>query len=152
MSYDTIREAFTDEHRSVERALTAHREAAVGGACSKIAEEAGALARALRAHIDVDQVWVYPNIERVTNDEAMLRALAVLRKRDREIPGYAEEIVVAAKESDIEETLAAIALLDRIMADHHRTEETEIFPLFASDILLEQVPLRAARALSEAHE
>ena len=105
---------------------------------------------ALQAHIDVEEECVYPAVEHQTDSEDLMRTLAMLRKRHREIPAYASEIADAAQEEDAEEAVAAVDLLARVLTDHHKTE-TEIFPLFAPDGPLASVAPDAARMLSEAH-
>ena len=147
----TFHETFVSEHRSTERLLSAFKELASAGRWSDLQHAAETMARTLQTHIDVEEEYVYPAVERHTNDDDLMRTLTVLRKRHREIPAYASEIIHTAREQDPEETLAAIDLLGRVLTDHHGTEESEIFPLFEADGPLASAAPEAARMLSEAH-
>lgn len=148
---NVFHEAFVGDHHTTERLLSTFRQWAAAARWPELNEGAANLADALQAHIDVEEEYVYPAVERYTNSEDRLRTLAVLRKRHLEIPAYASEIVDAAQEQEVEEAVAAVDLLARVLADHHKTEETEIFPLFAPDGPLASTAPEAARKLAEAH-
>lgn len=87
MAYDTFHEAFTGEHCWTEALMNSLREGAGRGAWAEIADAEAALAGELRAHINVEETWVYPPVEGCATDPDLLRTLAVLCK----IPAYAEE-------------------------------------------------------------
>lgn len=116
-------------------------------------ERARALRRALQSHIDVEEQWVYPKVDELASgDEDLARTLAILRKRHVEIPAYAEEVISALEDREAEEAEEAIELLARVVADHHRTEESDIFPLFMGDGPLKDAAQAAADALRKAHD
>lgn len=147
---DVFHDAFVGEHRATEEILLGLESLAARGSWAEVSERAGAMSKELQAHIYVEEERVYPAVERHADDE-LSRTLAILHKRHLEIPGYALEVVAAAQDEDMEETIAAIDLLKRVLADHHRTEENEIFPLFAPGGPLEPEAADAVRALSEVH-
>ncbi|APZ43991.1 hemerythrin domain-containing protein [Acidihalobacter ferrooxydans] len=150
---DPVEEAFTGDHRQTEQQFAQVKTLVDRAAWSDAVTLAKALARKLREHINVEDAWVYPPVERYAQqDEDLQRTLAILSKRHLEIPAYAEEIVAAAEDEDADEASAAIDLLVRVLADHHGTEEQDIFPLFKAGAPLEGDAAAAARALNAAHQ
>lgn len=126
-------DAFVGEHRENEHLLKELKELARQHEWEVIHQHTLELSRNLKNHINAEEQYVYPVIERRMKDEELLRTLAILRKRHIEIPNYVLEIEENAQDADQSETLSAIELLERVLVDHHRTEESDIFPLFDRD-------------------
>lgn len=126
-------DAFVGEHRVNEHLLEELKKLARQHQWEVIHQQALGLSENLKNHINAEEQYVYPEIERHIKDEDLLRTLAILRKRHIEIPNYVLEIEENAQDADQSETLSAIELLERVLVDHHRTEETDIFPLFDRD-------------------
>ena len=147
-SCDCVHEAFVGEHRITEGSIMEMRAMAREGLWPQLQEMARQLSVSMQGHINVEEAYIYPHVDKLAQqDEALRRTLAVLRKRHLEIPNYILEIASAADERDLEEAEESIGLLTRVLADHHRSEEAEIFPLFAPTGPLAEVRDAAARAL-----
>lgn len=147
---DLFHDAFVGEHRSTEATFEEMRNQAMNGDWSTLHARATSLSTELQVHIDTEEALVYPEVMQLGPDEDLSRTLAVLRKRHLEIPQYVLEIIENAEDEDTDETLASIDLLQRVLTEHHRSEETEIFPLFAPGAPLASKADRAAKALLEA--
>lgn len=142
-----FQQAFVGEHQQTEQLLSDVKALVSDQRWLSVIPIIRGLSDSLNAHIDVEEKYVYPLVERFADDEELLRTLAYLHKRHLEIPGYLEEIEEAALEHDTVETLAGIELIERVLTDHHRTEESDIFPLFAPEGPLSSSAEQAVNAL-----
>ena len=142
-------QAFLGEHREMEARLEGLEELAGGGHWDKAAEIVARQKAHLVHHIDVEERIVYPAFETVADDEGR-RTLAFLRKRHQELPVFFDELADAVAAHDHEDVQDTLQTLLRIVADHHATEERDVFPLFEPESRLQAVGERAASELEGA--
>lgn len=126
--------AFVHDHRVTEEQLTLFRESVKEGRWSQLEKEVAVMIEHIQLHIDVEEGHVYPFVETIVDHHPDLSlTLTILKKRHQEIPGYLLEMKESIIARSIDESLDNINFFKRILVDHHRTEEKEIFPLFSRD-------------------
>ncbi|AOU98030.1 hypothetical protein BI364_08705 [Acidihalobacter yilgarnensis] len=141
-------QAFLGEHREMETRLKNVGQHAAQGEWRMAASVVESQKAHLLHHIDVEERVVYPAFESQTDDEGR-RTLAFLRKRHLELPVFFDELADAIADHDEESLNDTLETLLRIIADHHQTEEKDVFPYFEPTAPLETVGIDAARALEE---
>lgn len=146
-----LHDTFAKEHRQTEHLLDVLKRLAKEHKWQAICGLTQHLFKDLKNHINVEEKYVYPVVEHCIQDEDLLRTLAILHKRHIEIPNYVLEIEGNAQDRDESETILAIELLERVLSDHHRTEESYIFPLFDRDGPLSASAESAVLALEKGH-
>lgn len=140
--------AFLGEHREMEQRL---REVGLHVSRGEWDLAAATVERQkahLAHHIDVEERLVYPAFEAQADGEG-LRTLAFLRKRHLELPVFFDELSDALAERDSESAQETLETLLRIIADHHQSEEKDVFPCFEPTASLAAVGLQAAHALED---
>lgn len=142
-------QAFLGEHREMEARLEGLEDLTGDDRWDEATEIVMRQKAHLVHHIDVEERIVYPAFEEVADAEGR-RTLAFLRKRHQELPVFFDELADAVAAHDHEGVQDTLETLLRIVADHHATEERDVFPLFEPQARLQAVGERAASELEGA--